>query len=185
MACVGFSLGSGSQQPQQRGELRNPRALVKRQSRQSLLRVLARNLYTTYLRIWQTCILKGLRPMPPTRTLNTSRPPDRLQVTSGGPRNQRRDQSIVQAHSVWTNGVLGHAPRTSWGSGRDLGEVWGISGAPRVGFGTFWADLGGSQGGVQSSLLGGEYVTDPKVLALGRLLMKRRVFLVFVVFDGF
>ena len=66
-------------------------------------------------------ILKGLRPMPPTRTLNTARPPDRLQVTSGGPRNQRPNQSIVQAHSVWTIGVLVHAPRTSWGSWRALG----------------------------------------------------------------
>ena len=24
-----------------------------------------------------------------------------------------------------------------------LGEVWGVSGPPRVGFGTFWGDLGG------------------------------------------
>ena len=31
-----------------------------------------------------------------------------------------------------------------------LGEVWGVSGAPRVGFGTFWDDLEGSLGGVQS-----------------------------------
>ena len=81
--------------------------------------------------------------------------------------------------------MLGHAPRTSWGSWRDLGEVWGISGAPRVGFGTFRGDLGGSQGGVQALLLGGAYVTNPQVLELGRFLMKRRVFLVFVVVHGF
>ena len=77
------------------------------------------------------------------------------------------------------------APRASWGSRGALGELWGVSGAPRVGFGTFWGDLGGSQGGVQSSLLGSEYVTNIKVLELGRFLMKRRVFLVFIVFHGF
>ena len=126
------------------------------------------HMYTYIYMYIQIHILKDLRPMPPTRIPNTSRSADRLQVTSGGPRNQRRDQSIVQAHSVWTNGVLGHAPRTSWGSWRDLGEVWGISGAPRVGFGTFQGDLGGSQGGVQSSLLGGKYVTNTEVLELGR-----------------
>ena len=49
-----------------------------------------------------------------------------------------------------------------------LREVWGVSGAPRVGFGTFWGDLGGSLGGVQSSLLGGKYVTNTEVLELGR-----------------
>ena len=81
--------------------------------------------------------------------------------------------------------MLGHVPRTSWGSWRDLGEVRGILGAARVGFGTFRGDLGGSQGGVQSSLLEGEYLTNTKVLELGRFLMKRRVFLVFVVFHGF
>ena len=37
-------------------------------------------------------ILEGLRPMPPTRTLNASRPPDRLGDVRG-PRHQRRDQS--------------------------------------------------------------------------------------------
>ena len=60
------------------------------------------------------------------------------------------------------------APRASWGSWRALGELWGVSGAPRVGFGTFWGDLGGSLGGVQSSLLGGKYVTNTEVLELGR-----------------
>ena len=54
-----------------------------------------------------TYVLKGLRPMPPTRTLVTSRPPDRLHVTLGVLRKQRRDPSIVQAHSVLTIGVLG------------------------------------------------------------------------------
>ena len=52
-------------------------------------------------------ILQGLRLVPPTRTLKTSRPPDRLHVTSSGPRNRRREPSIVQAHSVWTIGLLG------------------------------------------------------------------------------
>ena len=51
-------------------------------------------------------ILQGFRPIPPTRTLNTSRLPDRLQVTAGGPRNQKRDQSIVQAHSMGKCGCL-------------------------------------------------------------------------------
>ena len=60
------------------------------------------------------------------------------------------------------------APRASWGSWGALGELWGVSGAPRVGFGTFWGDLGGSLGGVQSSLLGGKYVTNTEVLGLGR-----------------
>ena len=59
-------------------------------------------------------------------------------------------------------------PRASWKSRRALGEVGGVSGAPRVGFGTFWGDLGGSQGGVQSLLLGGKYVTNIEVLELGR-----------------
>ena len=59
-------------------------------------------------------------------------------------------------------------PTASWGSWRALGELWGVSGAPRVGFGTFWGDLGGSLGGVQSSLLGGKYVTNTEVLELGR-----------------
>ena len=59
-----------------------------------------------------------------------------------------------------TQGVLG-----SW---RALGELWGVSGAPRVGFGTFWGELGGSLGGVHASLLGGIYVTNPEVLELGR-----------------
>jgi len=60
------------------------------------------------------------------------------------------------------------APRASWGSWGALGELWGVSGAPRVGFGTFWGDLGRSLGGVQSSLLGGKYVTNTVVLELGR-----------------
>ena len=38
------------------------------------------------------------------------------------------------------------APRASWGSWGALGELWGVSGAPRVGFGTFWGDLGGGPG---------------------------------------
>ena len=59
-------------------------------------------------------------------------------------------------------------PRASWGSWGALGELWGVSGAPRVGFGTFWGDLGGSLGDVQSSLLGGKYVTNIEVLELGR-----------------
>ena len=60
------------------------------------------------------------------------------------------------------------APRASWGSRGALGELWGVSGAPRVGFGTFWGDLGGSLGGVQSSLLGSKYIINMKVLELGR-----------------
>ena len=60
------------------------------------------------------------------------------------------------------------APRTSWGSWRAREELWGFSGAPRVGFGTFWGDLGGSQGGVQSLLLGGKHVTTTELLELGR-----------------
>ena len=59
-------------------------------------------------------------------------------------------------------------PRASWGSWKALGEVWGLSGAPRIGFGTFWGDLGESLGGVQSSLSGGKYVTNTEVLELGR-----------------
>ena len=43
-----------------------------------------------------------------------------------------------------------------------------VLGSSRVGFGTFWGDLGGSLGGVQSSLLGGKYVTNTEVLELGR-----------------
>ena len=59
------------------------------------------------------CTLNGLSPMLPTRALNASRPPDQLQVTSGAPWNQQRDQSIVQARSCveWTWRV----PRVSFG----------------------------------------------------------------------
>ena len=59
-------------------------------------------------------------------------------------------------------------PRASWGSWRALRELWGVSGARQVGFGTFWGDLKASQGGVQSQLLGGEYVTSTEVVELGR-----------------
>jgi len=76
-------------------------------------------------------------------------------------------------------------PRTSWGSWRALGELWGVSGAPRVGFGTFWGDLGGSQGGVQSSLLGGEYVTNTCVLELGRFSVTCRGVWILFVFSMF
>ena len=69
-------------------------------------------------------ILKGLRPMPPTRTLNTSRRPDRLlQVTLGGSRNQPCDPSIVRAHSVRTIGVLENVPE---------GVPWRFPGAPGI-----------------------------------------------------
>ena len=72
-------------------------------------------------------------------------------------------------------------PRTSGGSWRALGKVWGFPGAHRVGFGTFWGGLGGSQGGVRSSLLGGEYVTNIDVLELGRFLVTDRgVWILFV-----
>ena len=78
------------------------------------------------------------------------------------------------------------APRASWGSWGALGELWGVSGATRVGFGTFWGDLGGSLGGVQSSLLGGTYVTNTKGLELGRFSVTWRgvwiLFFFFIVF---
>ena len=45
------------------------------------------------------------------------------------------------------------APRASWGSWGALGELWGVSGGPRVGFGTFWGDLGGSLGGVRRPII--------------------------------
>jgi len=61
----------------------------------------------------------------------------------------------------------------------------GVSGASRVGFGTFWGDLGGSQGGVQSSLLGGEYVTNTGVLELGRFSVTCRSVWILFVFSMF
>ena len=76
-------------------------------------------------------------------------------------------------------------PRTSGGSWRALGELWGVSGAPRLGFGTFWGDLGGSQGGVQSLLLGGEYVTNISVLELGRFSVTCRGVWILFVFSMF
>ena len=103
--------------------------------------------------------------MPPTRTLNTSRPPDRLQVTSGGPRNQPRNHSIVQAHPVRTIGVLGEVLEGSlgvpWRSPGALGIIpggawgpWGIPGSslgvPRGSLADPWGALGvpgGSLGG--------------------------------------
>ena len=61
----------------------------------------------------------------------------------------------------------------------------GVSGVPRVGFGTFWGDLGGSQGGVQSLLLGGEYVTNTGVLELGRFSVTCRGVWILFVFSMF
>ena len=78
--------------------------------------------------IYIDTLLKGLRPMPPTRDLNASRLSDRLQVTSGGPRNQPRNQAIVQAHSVWTIGVLGDVLEGSWGIPWGCPFVLGILG---------------------------------------------------------
>ena len=61
---------------------------------------------------------------------------------------------------------------------RDSQDVLGVLENPRRalgslgrspdGFGTSRSDLGGSQGGVQSLLLGAEYVTNTDVLELGR-----------------
>ena len=77
-------------------------------------------------------------------------------------------------------------PRASWGSWRALRELWGVSGAPRVGFGTSWRHLGESLGGVQSSLLGGKYVTNTKVLEFGRFSVTcRSVWILFVFFNVF
>ena len=107
----------------------------------------------------------------------------------------------VSFHSVWFSVVLIRfmwfsllfcwfsigfvTPRTSWGSWRALGELWGFSGAPRVGFGTSRGDLGGSQGGVQSSLLGGEYVTKINTLELGRFSVTCGGVWIFFVFSLF
>ena len=69
--------------------------------------------------------------MPTTRALNASRPPDRLQVTSGSPRDQPRNQSIVQSHSVRTIGMLGEVLEGS------RGVSWGYPRGPwdpQVGF---------------------------------------------------
>ena len=65
-------------------------------------------------------------------------PPNRLQVM-GFPGHQPRDQSIVQAHSVQTVGVVGHVPEGSlgfsrcplWGSSCP-GHPWGLPGASLV-----------------------------------------------------
>ena len=83
-----------------------------------------------------------------TRTLNTSRPQDRLQVTSGGARSQSRNESIVQAHAVQTIGVrkglggfLGCPLEVSRSSGGSQGVPWGP-----------WVVPGGSLGGLRGSV---------------------------------
>ena len=76
-------------------------------------------------------------------------------------------------------------PRTSWGSWRALGELWGVAGAPQVGFGTFWGNLGASLGGVQSILLGGKCVTNTWVLEPARFLVTCRGVWIFFVFSMF
>ena len=76
-------------------------------------------------------------------------------------------------------------PRTSWGSWKVLGELWEVSGGPRVGFRTFWGDQGASLGGVQSSLLGGKYITNTEVLEFGRFSVTCRCLWVLFVFSTF
>lgn len=84
-------------------------------------------------------MLEDLRSISLTRTLNTSRTPDRLQVTSGGLRNNSRNQSIVRAHSVQTIGVLEEVLEGSWGPPGVSRGYWGILG----GFvGDRWGSLG-------------------------------------------
>ena len=89
--------------------------------------------------------------MPPTRTLNTSRPPDRLQVMSGGPRNQPRNHSIVQAHPVRTIGVLGEVLEGSlgvpWRSPGALGILGGVAWGSWGSLGGPWELPGGSPEG--------------------------------------
>ena len=72
----------------------------------------------------------------------------------------------------------------SWLPGRPggPGEPSEVSGAPRVGFGTFWGDLGGSLGGVQSLLLRTKYVTNPKVLEIGRFSVTCEGLLILLIF---
>ena len=90
----------------------------------------------------------GLLLMPPTRTLNTSRPQHRLQVTSRGPRNQP-DQPIVRAHSVQTSDVVGEAPQGSLGFRRvpwSLGIPEGCPSRSRASLGEPQAVQGRLQG---------------------------------------
>ena len=51
--------------------------------------------------------------------------------------------------------------------------------------GPFWGDLGGSQGGVQSLLLGGNYITNTQVLELGRFSVTCGGVGIFFVFNVF
>ena len=61
-------------------------------------------------------ILKGVRPMPPTRTLNMLRPWDRLQVMSEGSQKPTPIQLIVPAHSG----------QPIWDARRGPGGFWGV-----------------------------------------------------------
>ena len=92
-----------------------------------------------------TNVLKGLRRMPPTRILNTSRPPDRFQEMLGVPRHQPRSQSIFQPHSVRVIGMLGEVLVDSrgipWPSPGAPGILGGIPGVPG-------GSLGGPRGGL-------------------------------------
>ena len=76
-------------------------------------------------------------------------------------------------------------PRTSWGV---LEGPWGALRVLGSSPGRFWDLLerfGGSQGGVQSSLLGGEYVTNTGVLELVRLSVACRGVWILFVFSMF
>ena len=85
-------------------------------------------------------LLKSLRP---TRTLTTSRLPDRLQVTSWGPRHQPCDQSIVQARSVQTIGGAG----ALGGLGRCRGGALGVPAGSPLGPCRVRGESGGLPGG--------------------------------------
>ena len=97
-------------------------------------------------------ILKGLRPMSPTRTLHTSRPPDRHWVTMGVPETNQVINSLVR-HTLsrqlrflagpWA--VSSGALRAPMGDPRGrMGSPWGLRGESRR---IHWGSLGVSVGG--------------------------------------
>ena len=71
----------------------------------------------------RSALLKGLRPMPPTRTLNMSRPPDQLQVTSGVVLGWVMENS--PGVRILAEGSWGPWKVSEGSTGGSLGSLWG------------------------------------------------------------
>ena len=100
----------------------------------------------------------------------------------------RPRKAIVRRQSLWTIDVLEGSPRGPLGAlGGPLGraEAQGRSGVSERGSRGSRAVWGASLGSPKSLILGSESVIKIDVSWLGRFVMKRRDFQVFIVFYGF